>query len=156
MAALNSPHPLPGCFNFPLFWFLADQLPGHHTPKMPLVASASVLIFSELCLGSGIIFHYHLVSRMMNSDTHSYCYHCVELVTQSCLTLWPHGLESARFLYPWDSSGKNTGVGSYPVFQGIFPTQGSNQGLLHCRQILHCLSHQGSLAITVITDQRYF
>ena len=28
--------------------------------------------------------------------------------------------------------------------QGIFPTQGSNPGLLHCRQILYCLSHQGS------------
>lgn len=62
LAALNPPHPLPGCFNFPLFWFLADQLPGHHAPKMPLVASASVLIFPELCLGSGIIFHSHLVS----------------------------------------------------------------------------------------------
>ena len=35
-------------------------------------------------------------------------------------------------------------VGCHSLLQGIFPTQGSNLGLLHCRQILHCLSHQGS------------
>ena len=39
---------------------------------------------------------------------------------------------------------KNTGVGSLSLLQGIFPTQESNQGLLHCRQILHQLSLQGS------------
>ena len=45
--------------------------------------------------------------------------------------------------------GKNTGVGSYSLLQGIFPIQGSNPGLLHCRQILYHLSHQGSLYIVV-------
>ena len=40
--------------------------------------------------------------------------------------------------------GKNTGVGSHSLLQGIFPTQGSNLGLLHCRQILYHLSHQRS------------
>ena len=44
-----------------------------------------------------------------------------------------------------DSPGSNTGVGCYALFQGIFPTQGSNPGLLHCRQILYQLIHQGSL-----------
>ena len=39
---------------------------------------------------------------------------------------------------------QNTGVGSLSLLQGIFPTQGSNPGLLHCRQILYQLSHQGS------------
>ena len=39
---------------------------------------------------------------------------------------------------------KNTGVGSLSLPQGIFPTQESNQGLLHCRQILHQLSYQGN------------
>ena len=56
----------------------------------------------------------------------------------------PHGLQPSRLLYPWNSPGKNTGVASYSFLQGIFPTQGSNPGLLHCRQILYCLSHQGS------------
>ena len=39
---------------------------------------------------------------------------------------------------------ENTGVGSLSLLQGIFPTQGSNLGLLHFRQILYRLSHQGS------------
>jgi len=43
---------------------------------------------------------------------------------------------------PWNSPGKDTGVGS--LLQGIFLTQGLNLGLLHCRQILCCLSHHGS------------
>ena len=38
----------------------------------------------------------------------------------------------------------NTGVDSLPLLQGIFPTQESNWGLLHCRQILYQLSYQGS------------
>ena len=46
-------------------------------------------------------------------------------------------------LCPWNSPGKNTGVGCHSFLQGIFPTQGSNLGLLHCRQILYLLSHQG-------------
>ena len=43
-----------------------------------------------------------------------------------------------------NSPGQNTGVGSHPLLQGIFPIQGSNPGLPHCRQILYQLSHQGS------------
>ena len=39
---------------------------------------------------------------------------------------------------------KNTGVGSLSLLQGIFPTQESNRGLLHCGKILYQLSHQGS------------
>ena len=52
-------------------------------------------------------------------------------------SLWPHGLYS-----PWNSPGQNTGVGSLSLLQGIFPTQGSNPGLLHCRWILYQLSHE--------------
>ena len=54
-------------------------------------------------------------------------------------SLQPHGLHS-----PWDSPGQNTGVGSLSLLQGIFPTQGSNPGLLHCRWILYQPSHKGS------------
>ena len=42
--------------------------------------------------------------------------------------LWHHG--SGRLLYPWDSPGKNTGVGCHSLLQGIFPAQESNPGLL--------------------------
>ena len=44
----------------------------------------------------------------------------------------------------WHSPGQNTGVGSLSLLQGIFPTQGLNPGLPHCRQILNQLSHKGS------------
>ena len=57
--------------------------------------------------------------------------------------LWPYGLQPARLLCPWDSPGKNTGVVYHSLLQGIFLTQGQNQGLLHCRRILDYLSHQG-------------
>ena len=46
-------------------------------------------------------------------------------------SLRPGGLQPARLLYPWDSPGKNTGVGCHALLQGISPTQGSNPGLLH-------------------------
>ena len=45
---------------------------------------------------------------------------------------------------PWNSPGQNTGVGSLSLLQRIFPPQGSNPGLWHCRQILYQLSHKGS------------
>ena len=44
---------------------------------------------------------------------------------------------------------KNTGVGSLSLLQWIFPTQESNRGLLHCRQILYQLSYEGSPEITI-------
>ena len=56
-----------------------------------------------------------------------------------------HGLEPIWFLCPWDSPGKNTGVGCHDFFfQGIFATQRLNPHLLHCRQILYSLSHLGN------------
>ena len=54
-------------------------------------------------------------------------------------SLQPHGKYS-----PWNSPGQNTGGGSLALLQWIFPTQESNQGLLHCRRILYQLSYQGS------------
>ena len=52
-----------------------------------------------------------------------------------------------RLLHPWDFPGNSTGVGCHCLLQGIFPTQGSNPGLLHCRQTLYHLSQQGSLCV---------
>ena len=43
----------------------------------------------------------------------------------------PRGLQPARLLCPWDSPGKNTGVGCHALLQGIFLTQGSNPHLLY-------------------------
>ena len=61
-------------------------------------------------------------------------------VVQSCPTLQPHRLYS-----PWNSLGQNTGL-----LQGIFPTQGLNPGLLHCRWILYQLSCQGSPSVWLV------
>ena len=58
--------------------------------------------------------------------------------------LWPHGLQS-----PWNSPGQNTGVDSLSLLQGIFSTQGSNPGLLHCRWILYQLSHNNFFLLEV-------
>ena len=67
------------------------------------------------------------------------------LAAQWCLsrfaTPWT---KPARLLCPWDSPGKNTGVGCHVLLQGIFLTQALNWGLLHCRRILYQLSYQGS------------
>ena len=47
-----------------------------------------------------------------------------------------------RLLCLWNCPDRNTGVGCHFLLQGMFPTQGSNRGLFHCRQILYNLSHQ--------------
>ena len=52
-------------------------------------------------------------------------------------SLGSHGVYS-----PWNSPGQNTGVGSLSLLQRIIPTQGSNSGLPHCRQILYQLSQR--------------
>ena len=49
----------------------------------------------------------------------------------------PHGMQASRFLCSQNSLGKDTGVGSHSLLQGIFPVQGLNSSLLHCRQILY-------------------
>ena len=66
------------------------------------------------------------------------------LWAQSCQTAQTHRLEPTRLLSPWDFPGKDTGRGCHFLLQGTFPTQGSNLGLLHCRQILYLyrLSHR--------------
>ena len=58
-------------------------------------------------------------------------------VVSDCLR--PHGIYSS-----WNSSGQDIGLGSISLLQGIFPTQGSNPDLPHCRHILYQLSHKGS------------
>ena len=65
------------------------------------------------------------------------------LVAQSCLTLCDP-MDCISSSVHGDSPGKSTGVGCHALLQEIFPTQGSNPGLLRCRLILYCLSHQGS------------
>ena len=87
-----------------------------HWP-MPQILGTSVLPW---------LFYAHWKSE---SESHS-------VVSDS---LRPHRLYS-----PWNSPGQNIGVGSLSLLQGIFPAQGLNPGLPHCRWILYQLSHRGS------------
>ena len=71
------------------------------------------------------------------------------LLAKSCPTLvtpWTVACQASLYVgFP----GKNTGVGCHFLLQGIFPTQELNLGLLHCRQILYCLSYKGSPMVHV-------
>ena len=70
-------------------------------------------------------------------------YDCIIDVSRSC-SVMSNSLRLPGLYSPWDSPGQDTGMGSCSLLQGIFPTQGSNPGLPHCRRILYQLSHQGS------------
>ena len=61
-------------------------------------------------------------------------------------SLGTHGLWPTRFLCPWDSPGKNSGLGRHSLLQGIFPTQESNPGLPHCRQILYQVEEKSPIS----------
>ena len=80
--------------------------------------------------------HTHPVTRRALKKSES------EIFSVLSDSLQPHGLYN-----PWNSLGQNTGVDSLSLLQGIFPTQGSNPGLLYCRQIFYQLSHKGSPGI---------
>ena len=67
------------------------------------------------------------------------------LVAHSCLTLCnPMDCSPPGSSVHGNFPDKNTGVGCHVLLQGIFPTQGLNPGLPHCRWVLYHLSHQGS------------
>ena len=92
-------------------------------------------------LRSGYCLHLDGICRL-------YFYHIrdVKLKMRICVCVLSHLVmsDSLRTQCPWRSPGKNTGVGSHSLLQGIFPTQGWKPALLHCRQSLHHLRYQGS------------
>ena len=82
-------------------------------------------------------------SRGSSQFRYQICISCISCITGRFFTCWTTG--EAPWIYsPWNSPDQNTGVGSLSLLQGIFPTQGSNPGLSHCRWILYQLSHKGS------------
>ena len=84
----------------------------------------------------------------------------IESESQSlnCIRLFvtPWTIQPTSYLYPWNSPGKNTGEDSHSLLQRIFPTQGLNPGLLHCRQILYHQSLQESLITCKVMSKMQF
>ena len=82
-----------------------------------------------------------------------WCFYCYEIESESHLVVsdsfLPHGLYSA-----WNYPSQNTGMGSLPLVQRIFPTEESNPGFPHCRWILYQRSHQGSPVHSLVGELR--
>ena len=100
-------------------------------------------IFLTQVSNPGLLYWKQILYHLRHQST-MLCY-VLCLVTQLCPTLCnPMDYSLPGSSVHGDSPGKNTGVGCYAFLQRIFPLQGSNPGLLNCRQILYCLSCQGS------------
>ena len=109
-----------------------------------VLSACSVLktsIFSYWAKSSSINTINLVASHIKCTADICYYYEKFESESRSVVwaTSWSHGLYSR-----WNSPGQNIVVGSLSLLQGIFPTQGSNPALLHCRWILYQLSHQSS------------
>ena len=61
------------------------------------------------------------------------CTHVCQVTSVVSASMHPNGLQPTKLLYPWESPGKNTGVGCHALLQGIFPTQGSIPDIPHGR-----------------------
>ena len=94
-----------------------------------------VLKTDSLELSHGLCWR---ISKLTNSESENVSH---SLVSHS---FWPYELEPARLLCSQNFPGKNIGVGCHSFLRGIFLTQGMSLCLLHWRQILYLLSHQGS------------
>ena len=122
-----------------------DSVQGNLTLLRPCLQvpeeSASWIIVYWVCKGEidfSTLFYYR--SELINGEGWIWTSLQACMITpfsrvQLFATLWTVARQASLSR---DSSGKNTGVGCHALLQGIFLTQGSNPGLLHCRQILYC------------------
>ena len=107
------------------------------------------VIFFRVQLSNAKFIHIVVQSLLLTSKTLSSSSQSeikIESVSHSVVYdhLKPMDCSPPGFSVHGNSPGKNTEVGFHTLLQGIFQIQGSNPGLLCCRQILYCLSHQGS------------
>ena len=119
------------------FIYAFKYIPAHFPAYIKLVVSILNTYYTssrqngKSILRSTLFFYYQIRNLVYFNPSASHS------VVSDSLQLC--GLHS-----PWNSPGQNTGVGSLSLLQGIFPTQGLNPGLPHCRGILYHLSHKGS------------
>ena len=85
-----------------------------------------------------------------SNDGHSIVNQPCESEGESFSGVRPCDAMNSTVYSSWNSPGQNTGVGSLSLLQGIFPTQESNWGILHCRRILYQLSYEGTPKYTSI------
>ena len=141
--------PLPSFVNLLPYWaFSQHYLFGFEIAQLVHLTSHSRMFGSRWVVipswfsGSWGSFLYHFPVYSCHLFLISSAF--VNEVSESCSvvsdSLRPHELYS-----PWNSTGQNNGVDSLSLLQGVIPTQGSNVGLPHCRQILYPLNHLGSI-----------
>ena len=133
-----------------------DSLPGMELPPYLRCLFFCLLYFSYLFFKTMILFSGYLMSsagiQKLFCDIYS-ALKCSfdEFLEEKVVSLsYSSNIFVSNSLQPnvlyslWNSPRQNTGVGSLSLLQGIFQTQESNRGLLHCRQILYQLSYEGS------------
>ena len=112
-------------------WIWGLTLPFRRDLSYPIRAMATI----HLCLKTKLQLHFVFCKKSLS---------CVELFVTP-------GTVAHQAPRPYDSLGKNTGVGSHSRLQEIFPTQGLNLSLPLCRQSLYHLSHQGRPFYVLLT-----
>ena len=112
--------------NISIYW---SNFVGNNSKRLSVLLLCTGILYSKLFDISVMSMGTLAFILLQWSKSHS-------VVSDS---LQPHVLYNQ-----WNSPGQNTGVGSLSLLQGIFPTQESNRGLLHCRRILYQLSYEGS------------
>ena len=117
-----------------LLWYLGNAYFGSSGPDSIILTSGEARDWVAKA-------NHYMPTRLTPHANPTCC--ALFLAAQSCPTLC--NLWTVTYQAPL-SMGilQNTGMGHHALLQRIFPTQGSNPGLPHCRQILYCLSHQGS------------
>ena len=126
--------------NQPGFLYIKDQV-GRVLRHGQL--DLNCLLPVAVCRGESVSIRWKCASVPFPASCPTFTLNVLCLVTKSCPTLGdPMDCSLPGSSVHGDSPGKNTGVGCHVLLQGIFPTQGSNPGLLYCRWILYCLSHQ--------------
>ena len=118
------------CKHSHLHWYLMDSLTACY-----IIQNSATMPSKYFYQGNHFCFNSHSASLM-----------CVCVLGHAVVSdsLRLRGLWPLKLLRPWNSPGKNTGVGYHFLLQGIFPTQESKSGLQDCRQILYHLRHLGS------------
>ena len=129
---------------------------GEASLLRPMI-SLEIVHLRHLTQWYGLFRLFRILHTHTHTQTHIHASAHVCSVTLVMLdSLRLYGLQPVRLLCPWESSGKNTGVGCHALLQGIFLTQGSKLVLLHCRQVIYHLSHQGSSQTSQIVNSVYF